>query len=90
MSREELITKIAENAEISKKSATQALNAVIEGIMGALEKGDKVTLVGFGTFQVSERKERQGVNPQTKQKLTIPARKVPVFKAGKKLKDAVK
>ncbi|MDD3050149.1 MAG: HU family DNA-binding protein [Candidatus Cloacimonetes bacterium] len=90
MSREELITKIAENAEISKKSATQALNAVIEGIMGALEKGDKVTLVGFGTFQVSERKARQGVNPQTKQKLTIPARKVPVFKAGKKLKDAVK
>jgi len=90
MSREELIAKIAEQAEISKKAAGIALNAVLEGITAALEKGDKVTLVGFGTFAVSQRKERKGVNPQTKKPIKIPARKVPVFKAGKKLKEAVK
>jgi DNA-binding protein HU-beta len=90
MSRDELITKIAKDAEITKKAAGAALNAFIEGVMGALEKGDKVSLVGFGTYSVTKRAKRKGINPQTKKTITIPARKVPVFRAGKKLKDAVK
>jgi len=67
-----------------------ALGAVIDGITLTLEKGDKVSLIGFGTFKVNARKARTGVNPQTKAKIQIPATKVPVFKAGKKLKEAVK
>jgi len=90
MSREDLITKIAEDAAITKKAATAALNAVLDGVMIALEKGDKVSLVGFGTFSVSARKARKGVNPQTKKEIKIPARNVPVFKAGKKMREAVK
>jgi DNA-binding protein HU-beta len=90
MSRDELIAKIAKDAEITKKAAGAALNAFIEGVMGALEKGDKVSLVGFGTYSVTKRAKRKGINPQTKKAITIPARKVPVFRAGKKLKDAVK
>ncbi len=90
MSREDLIKKIAGNANVSKKVAGLALSAVINGIMGALGKGDKVSLVGFGSFNVAKRKARNGINPKTKKPIKIPARKVPVFKAGKKLKDAVK
>ncbi len=90
MNRQDLVAKIAANADVTKKAANLALNAVIDGITIALEKGDKVSLVGFGTFKVNNRKARTGVNPQTKAKINIPARKVPVFKAGKKLKDAVK
>lgn len=90
MNRQDLIAKIAAEAGITKKAANQALNSVIDGITVALEKGDKVSLVGFGTFKVNKRNARTGVNPQTKAKIKIPARKVPVFKAGKKLKDAVK
>ncbi|MCF7793005.1 MAG: HU family DNA-binding protein [Candidatus Cloacimonetes bacterium] len=90
MNRQDLIAKIAAEAGITKKAANQALNSVIDGITVALEKGDKVSLVGFGTFKVNKRNARTGVNPQTKAKIQIPARKVPVFKAGKKLKDAVK
>ncbi len=90
MNRQDLVAKIAANADVTKKAANLALNAVIDGITIALEKGDKVSLVGFGTFKVNQRKARTGVNPQTKAKINIPARKVPVFKAGKKLKDAVK
>ena len=90
MNRQDLVAKIAASADVTKKAANLALNAVIDGITIALEKGDKVSLVGFGTFNVNQRKARTGVNPQTKAKINIPARKVPVFKAGKKLKDAVR
>ena len=90
MNRQDLIAKIAKEADVTKKAANSALNAVIDGITLALEKGDKVSLVGFGTFKVNKRNARTGVNPQTKAKIKIPARKVPVFKAGKKLKEAVK
>ncbi len=90
MNRQDLISKIAKDADITKKAANLALASVIDGITISLEKGDKVSLVGFGTFKVTERKARTGVNPQTKAQIQIPARKVPVFKAGKKLKEAVK
>ncbi|OQX70513.1 MAG: hypothetical protein B6D62_04720 [Candidatus Cloacimonas sp. 4484_275] len=90
MNRQELVDKIAADAGITKKAANLALNAVIDGITLALEKGDKVSLVGFGTFKVAKRNARVGVNPRTKEKINIAARQVPVFKAGKKLKDAVK
>jgi len=90
MSREDLIKKIAANTGVSKKVAGLALAAVLEGVLGALEKGDKVSLVGFGSFSVTKRKARNGINPKTKKAIKIPARKVPVFKAGKKMKDAVK
>jgi DNA-binding protein HU-beta len=90
MSREDLITKMAGEATISKKAAGIALNAIISGVMASLQKGEKVSLVGFGTFGVSARKARTGVNPQTGKKIQIKARKVPVFKPGKKLREAVK
>lgn len=90
MSREDLIAKIAKDADITKKAAGLALNAFLEGVTVALEKGDKVSLVGFGTFDVVKRAKRKGINPQTKKTIEIPARKVPVFRAGKKLKEAVK
>ena len=90
MNRQELILKIADDAGITKKAANVALNSFIDGVTTTLEKGDKVSLVGFGTFKVVNRKARTGVNPQTKAKIKIAARTVPVFKAGKKLKDAVK
>jgi len=90
MNRQDLVAKIAAEAGITKKAANQALNSVVDGVTLALEKGDKVSLVGFGTFKVIKRNARTGVNPQTKAKIQIAARNVPVFKAGKKLKDAVK
>ena len=90
MNRQDLINKIAKEAEVTKKAANSALNSVIEGVTDALAKGDKVSLVGFGTFMARERGARTGVNPQTGEKIQIPARTVPVFKAGKKLKEAVK
>lgn len=90
MKREDLIAKIASNASITKKQAGIALTSLLDGISASLKKGEKVTFVGFGTFNVSKRKKRMGVNPQTGAKITIPARKVPVFKAGSKLKEAVK
>jgi len=90
MNKEELITKIAEEVQITKKQAKIAAGSFLEGITEALSKDQKVSLVGFGTFSVSQRKERKGVNPQTREPLTIPATKVPSFKAGKKLKEAVK
>jgi len=84
-----LVTAIAEKASITKKDADNALNAVVSAITEALQKGEKVQLVGFGTFEVRERAAREGVNPQTKQKISIPAAKVPAFKAGSALKEAV-
>ena len=89
MNKTELITAVAESADISKADAGRALDATIEAITGALKNGDQVALVGFGTFQVKERAERTGRNPQTGQPIKIAAAKVPGFKAGKGLKDAV-
>ena len=90
MNRQELIEKIAKDAEISKKQAGNALAAFIDGVTLALEKGEKVSLVGFGTFKVTQRAARKGINPQTKETIDIPASIVPTFKAGKRLKEAVK
>jgi len=90
MTRDYLVDQIASKADISKKSADDALRAFIDTITTALTKGDSITLTGFGTFQVSNRAARQGVNPRTGAKLQIPAMKVPKFKAGKSLKDAVR
>jgi DNA-binding protein HU-beta len=90
MTRDELITKIAQDADVSKKQAAEIVNAFLDNIQKALAEGKKVSFVGFGSFEVKQRNERKGINPQNKKEITIPARKVPVFKAGKKLKDAVK
>ena len=89
MNKADLIAKIAEEAELSKKSAEAALNAFIGAVESALKKGDKVQLVGFGSFEVRTRAARKGRNPRTKEEIKIPASKAPVFKAGKALKDAV-
>ncbi len=90
MNKTELIANVAASADISKKDAEKAINALIENITGALKKGDKVQLEGFGTFEVRERAARVGRNPQTKAEIKIPASKVPAFKVGKALKDAIK
>ncbi|MCI8624734.1 MAG: HU family DNA-binding protein [Lachnospiraceae bacterium] len=89
MNKAEFVAAIAESAEISKKDAEKALKAFVDVITEELKKGEKIQLVGFGTFEVSERAEREGRNPQTKQTITIPASKAPKFKAGKALKDAI-
>lgn len=89
MNKSELIDAIASSADISKAAAGKALDAVIESVTGALKKGDDVVLVGFGTFSVKERAARDGRNPQTGDTIKIAAAKVPGFKAGKGLKDAV-
>ena len=89
MTKVELINAIAEQAGLSKKDADAALKAVVNTITDALKKGEKVQLVGFGTFEVRARGERTGRNPRTKETITIPASKAPAFKAGKALKDAV-
>ncbi len=90
MNKNELIASVAEKAEISKKDAEAAVKAVTEAITEALAEGDKVSLVGFGTFSVKDRAARTGVNPRTKETVEIPASKAPAFKAGSALKDAVK
>lgn len=90
MTRDELVKKIASDAGISQKAAGLALAAVIDGVTETLQNGGKLALVGFGTFSVVERGARKGINPKTGEKIDIAARKAPVFKAGKKLKDAVK
>ena len=89
MNKTELINAVAEKAELSKKDAEAAVTAMIDAITGALVEGEKVQLVGFGAFEVKARAESVGRNPQTKETITIPASKTPVFKAGKALKDAV-
>lgn len=89
MNKTELINAVAEKAELSKKDAEAAVTAMIDAITGALVEGEKVQLVGFGAFEVKARAEHVGRNPQTKETITIPASKTPVFKAGKALKDAV-
>ena len=90
MTKAELIANIAAEAEISKKDAEKALNATIASITDALKKGDKVALVGFGTFETRKRAARTGKNPQTGKEIKIPATTTPAFKAGKALKEAVK
>jgi len=89
MNKSELIDAVALSADISKAAAGRALDATIDTIAEALRAGDQVTLVGFGTFQVKDRAARTGRNPQTGEAIQIKASKVPGFKAGKALKDAV-
>ncbi len=89
MTKSELIDGIAENTGLSKTDASKALAATLESITDALKAGDKVALIGFGTFSVSSRAARTGKNPQTGEALAIPASKASKFKAGQKLKDAV-
>ena len=89
MTKAELVSAIAEKTELTKRDSEKALAAVVDSITEALKKGDKVALVGFGTFEVRTRAARQGINPQTKKKINIPATKVPAFKAGKALKEVV-
>ena len=89
MNKQELISAMAEKANLSKKDAEAALNAFVSTVEGALVKGDKVQLVGFGGFEVRERAARTGRNPQTGAEMKIAAAKVPAFKAGKALKDLI-
>ncbi|HDH99990.1 MAG: DNA-binding protein HU [Candidatus Latescibacterota bacterium] len=90
MTREELVGKVAAAAGISKAKANEVLGATLDAIVEALGKGDKVTLVGFGTFQVATRKARTGRNPRTGERINIPATKVPKFRPGKRLVEAVR
>ena len=87
MNKAELIASMAEKSGLTKKDTEKTLNAFMQSVNEALIKGDKVQLVGFGTFEVRERNERKGRNPRTQKEIVIPASKAPVFKAGKALKD---
>ena len=89
MTKQELVAQMADDANISKKAAEDALGSLLGAIKTSLGKGDSVSLVGFGTFGISNRAARKGRNPQTGAAIDIPARTVPTFKAGKGLKDAV-
>ena len=89
MNKTELVASVAEKAGLTKKDSEKAVNAVLATVTESLQKGDKVQLVGFGTFEVRERKARKAKNPQTKDDIVIPETKVPAFKAGKGLKDVV-
>ena len=88
--KQELIAKVAESADLTKKDAEKAVNAVFASVSEFLAKGEKVQLIGFGNFEVRERAARKGRNPQTGDSIKIAATTVPAFKAGKALKDAVK
>jgi len=89
MTKAELISVVAAKTELSKKDSEKAVSAVIESITEALVNGEKVSLVGFGAFDVKSRGARKGINPRTKEEITIASSKLPSFKAGKALKDAV-
>nr|WP_256368064.1 HU family DNA-binding protein [Aquisalimonas sp. 2447] len=89
MNKSELIEAVAQNADLSKASAARAVDAMVDAVTNALKENDSVSLVGFGTFSVRERAARSGRNPRTGATINIPATKVPSFKAGKALKDAV-
>ena len=89
MNKAELITSMAEKSQLTKKDAESALKAFIDSVQEALESGEKVQLIGFGTFETRERAAREGRNPRTKETITIPASTVPVFKAGKEFNDRV-
>lgn len=90
MTKEEMITMIAKDARISKRQASEALHSFFDNVTSNLKKGKRVSFVGFGSFTVSKRKARVGRNPQTGAKINIPATKVPHFRAGKMLKEAIK
>lgn len=90
MNKSELIAKIADKAELTKKDAEKALNAFVESVTEGLKAGEKIVLVGFGSFETKKRAARKGKNPQTGAVIDIPAATVPTFKVGKALKDAVK
>lgn len=89
MNKTELISEVAQKTDMTKKDADKVVNAFFATVETALKAGNKVQLIGFGTFEVRERQARKGRNPQTGQEISIPATKVPAFKAGKALKDAV-
>ena len=89
MNKSELVDAVAHKAEVTKKQAEMVISTTIETIMEAVDGEDKVTLVGFGSFESRERKAREGRNPKTNEKMHIPATKVPAFSAGKKFKEAV-
>ena len=90
MNKTELVAAVAAKAELSKKDAEAAVNSVFDSVKDALAEGDKVSLIGFGTFSGKTRAARTGLNPRTKETIEIPESKVPAFKAGSALKDAVK
>ena len=90
MNKTDLVNAVAAETGLTKKDAEKAVAAVLDGITAALKKGDKVQLVGFGTFEVRNRAAKQGHNPRTGEPMTVPASKIPAFTAGKALKDAVK
>ncbi|MCF6192139.1 MAG: HU family DNA-binding protein [Candidatus Hydrothermae bacterium] len=90
MKKQELIAKVAEEAGVTKKTAALVVDTFLKVVSDALAKGETVRLVGFGTFTVRQRAARKGINPQTKQTIQIPARKVPVFRPSTALKDRVK
>jgi DNA-binding protein HU-beta len=89
VNKSELVASVADKADLTKKDAERAITAVFDSITEALGQGNKVQLVGFGTFEVRQRAARKGRNPQTKAEIEIPAARVPVFKAGKSLKETV-
>ena len=89
MNKSDLVAIVAEKMEVTKKDAEVSLNAVVEAITESLVKGEKIQLIGFGSFEVRKRAARKGRNPQTNEEIKIPASKVPAFKAGQALKDAV-
>lgn len=89
MTKTELISAVAERTGMTKKDADNAVNAIIDSITDSLSGGEKVSIIGFGTFEVRDRKEKQVINPQTKEMMTAPASKAPAFKAGQALKNAV-
>lgn len=89
MTKAELISAVAEKSNLTKKDSEKAVSAVIDAITEALVDGDKVSIVGFGTFEVKNRSARNGINPRTKEPMPIPPSKLPAFKAGKALKEAV-
>ena len=89
MNKTDLVNEIEENARLSKADAKKALEATLDAIAGALKSGDKIALVGFGTFSVSERPSRTGINPRTKEQITIAAKKIAKFKAGVELENAL-
>lgn len=89
MNKSELVLKIAEHGKFTKKDTERFLESFVDVVEAALKSGEKIQLIGFGSFEVRQRAARKGMNPQTKKEITIPATKSPVFKAGKQLKDAV-
>jgi len=89
MTKQDLVNKVAEAADISKKKSAEVVDALLEAISEALDAGEKVSLIGFGTFEVRQRAAREGRNPQTNEPISIAAKKVPVFRPGKALRERI-